>query len=43
MISIILIVFGFISEEEAKAAGVKNGKLTNSEKWQEFFGKGERK
>ena len=43
MISILLIVFGFLTEQEAKEAGVKTGKLTNGDKWSEFFGKGERK
>jgi hypothetical protein len=41
MLSILLIVFGFLSEQEAKDSGVKVGKLTNAEKWNEFFGKGD--
>ena len=43
MINIILIVFGFINEQEAKDSGVRIGKLTNAEKWSEFFGKGDKK
>lgn len=42
MLSIILIVFGFITEQEAKDSGVKVGKLTNREKWSEFLRKGDR-
>jgi hypothetical protein len=43
MINIILIVFGFLSEQEAKDSGVRLGKLTNGEKWSEFFRKGDKK
>lgn len=43
MLNIILIVFGFITEQEAKDSGVKFGKLTNIEKWSAFFGKDGRK